>query len=71
MQILTLREVASELRLSKETTAKLLRQGRLPGIRVGERWRVLPEALNNFLWTGGNSGGSSGTAAAGGTETAA
>lgn len=56
MQILTLREAARELRLSKETTAKLLRQGRLPGVRVGERWRVLPEALNDFLRSGGNGG---------------
>ena len=63
MQILTLREAARELRLSKETTAKLLRQGRLPGVRVGERWRVLPEALNEFLLRGGDGG-----KATGGTE---
>jgi excisionase family DNA binding protein len=55
MKILTLGETARKLRLSRPTTSKLLRQGQIPGVRVGHQWRVNAAAIE--LMVGGGGGG--------------
>jgi excisionase family DNA binding protein len=47
--IMTPEEVADYLRLNRETVYRNLRQGRLPGIKVGAQWRVSRSALDNAL----------------------
>ena len=50
--VLTVSEVAEQLRLSPNTVKKLLNQGRLRGIRTGTyggKWRVSQSALDEFI----------------------
>ncbi len=42
--------VAKRLNLSRDSVARLFREGRLPGaIRVGGRWRLPEDELNLYL----------------------
>lgn len=43
--LLTVDDVAADLRLSTRTVYELLRTGGLPGFRLGNRWRVEPAEL--------------------------
>lgn len=50
--VLTVPEVAEELRLSANTGKRLLRRGQLKGVRIGPyggTWRVSPSAIEDFL----------------------
>lgn len=49
--MMTLREVAKELRVSEWTVRKWLKQGRLPGYRLGTKagWRIKEKDLEEFL----------------------
>ena len=46
--ILTVKEVAAYLKLSVITVYKLLKEGNLPGFKVGSSWRVNKEDLLNM-----------------------
>lgn len=48
-ELLTLPEVASRLRVHERTVYKLLRQGILPGRKVGRTWRVPKQRLEEWL----------------------
>lgn len=50
--LLTPEEVAEHLHLTPYTIYVWLRSGRLPGIKLGHRWRVKPEDLDEFLARG-------------------
>ncbi len=39
-QLLTVEEAAAHLRLNPQTVYRLLRAGKLPGVKVGRQWRV-------------------------------
>lgn len=61
--VLTVNEVAEQLRLSPDTVKKLLNQGRLKGIRTGTyggKWRVSQSALEAFINGAPESGSVSG-----------
>ena len=45
-QIFTIRELSDHLRVHPTTIYRLLRQGRLPGFRVGSNWRFSREAIS-------------------------
>ena len=50
--VLTIPEVAEQLRLSSDTVRKLLHEGRLKGIRSGRyggKWRISQRAIDEFL----------------------
>jgi len=47
--VLTPDEVAKALGLSRRTVITWLESGRLPGIKVGNRWRVKEEDLDKFI----------------------
>ena len=50
--VLTVPEVAEELRLSANTVKRLLRRGQLKGVRTGPyggTWRVSQSAIEDFL----------------------
>jgi len=47
-QIFTIKELSEHLRVHPTTIYRLLRQGRLPGFRVGSNWRFSREAIE--LW---------------------
>jgi excisionase family DNA binding protein len=53
-RLLTVADIAERLRLNPETVRRWLRDGRLRGIRLGERragWRVSERDLAAFLST--------------------
>lgn len=47
--VLTVDEVASILRVPRETVTDELNKGNIPGFKVGTEWRILQEKLFNFM----------------------
>ena len=50
---LTPEEAAAYLRLNAQTVYRLLRDGQLPGVKVGRQWRIRRAALEQYLDGGG------------------
>jgi excisionase family DNA binding protein len=48
-EILTVHEAAAYAKIAPKTLRQWLRQGQLPGLRVGSQWRVEKRALLRFL----------------------
>jgi excisionase family DNA binding protein len=46
---LTVREVASTLRVSNMTVYRLINGGELPAVRVGKSFRLLEDDVNRYL----------------------
>jgi len=46
------KEVAGLLKLHPTTVRRLLRERKVPGIKVGKRWRVRAEDLSKFIKEG-------------------
>jgi len=53
--ILTPKQAALYLKISKPTMYKLLRQRKIPARRLGKQWRISRAALDKFL-AGGEEG---------------
>lgn len=51
MELLTVEEVAATLKLSPYTIRRLLKEGKLPGVKVGggQQWRVRKSDLDAYL----------------------
>lgn len=49
MTLLTPQETAERLRVPLKTVTNWLRQGRLPGIKLGHLWRIPEDRLEEFL----------------------
>jgi excisionase family DNA binding protein len=47
-QVMTVREVADYLRVHQSTVYRLLKNGQLPGFRVGSDWRFNSEAIDQW-----------------------
>ena len=47
--ILTIRDVAEYLRMSEATVYRLVRDGRLPVVRIGKTWRFRKDLLDDWL----------------------
>ena len=47
--IMTIDALAEYLKISRSTLYKLVQEGRLPGQKVGKRWRFHKEAINEWL----------------------
>jgi excisionase family DNA binding protein len=47
--LLTIAEVAAYLKLSRRTTWRWCKSGRLPAFKVGHQWRVPQQALEDFV----------------------
>ena len=48
-KILTLKEVAAYLKLTKKTAYRLAAEGRLPGFKVGGSWRFKKEDVLQWI----------------------
>ncbi|MBI5443872.1 MAG: helix-turn-helix domain-containing protein [Deltaproteobacteria bacterium] len=51
LRVLTVEETAAVLKVKPATVRKLLREGQLPGKRIGKSWRILEEELRQWLAT--------------------
>jgi excisionase family DNA binding protein len=51
-EVLTPKDVASELKLHERTVVRYLTEGKLPGVKVGSVWRISRARLEHFLLTG-------------------
>ena len=49
LQVLTVREAARVLRISRNSCYEAIRKGELPAIRLGRRWLVPLSALRRML----------------------
>ncbi len=49
MKLYTSKEVASILKMNEQVIAIYLREGKLRGFRVGRRWRIEEEDLQDFI----------------------
>lgn len=47
--IMTIDGLAGYLKISKSTLYKLVQDGKLPGQKVGKRWRFHKEAIDEWL----------------------
>lgn len=47
--IMTIEALAEYLKISQSTLYKLVRDGKLPGQKVGKRWRFHREAIDEWL----------------------
>jgi excisionase family DNA binding protein len=51
-EILTIGELSAHLRVHPTTIYRLLREGRIPGFRVGSAWRFSRSAIENWERSG-------------------
>ena len=48
-KILTVPQAAAQLQVSERTIYEWLRDGKIPGRKIGKVWRMSAEVLNDFL----------------------
>ena len=48
-EILTVRDVAEQLKLHPSTAYKLIRAGEIPAFRLGFEWRIRQDVLNKWI----------------------
>lgn len=48
-RILTVSQAAEHLQVSERTVYEWLRDGKLPGRKIGKVWRMSADAINDFL----------------------
>ena len=51
-EILTIDELAAYLKISKSTLYKLAVNGKLPGQKIGKRWRFHKDAIDTWVTHG-------------------
>ena len=51
-KIMTIEELAEYLKISRSTLYKLLQDGKLPGQKVGKRWRFHQDAIDEWIKSG-------------------
>lgn len=49
IEILTVKELASILKTTRQQVRKMLRNGEIPAVKVGREWRIPQEYLNEFI----------------------
>ena len=48
-QLLSVDEVARHLKVNPTTVYRLVRQGQIPGFKVGDQWRFSQEMLDSWM----------------------
>jgi excisionase family DNA binding protein len=51
-RVLTIEELSDYLHISKSTLYKLVKEGKVPGQKIGRHWRFSKEALDKWLEQG-------------------
>lgn len=52
--LLTIEELAAQLKLSRETIYKMAQKGQIPAIKIGSQWRFDSEEIEIWLKTKSN-----------------
>ena len=47
--VLTIDELAADLKISKSTLYKLVREGKIPSQKIGKHWRFIKGAIDQWL----------------------
>ena len=61
--LMTVKEVATMLRVSPQTLYKMLEQRNIPAVKIGNQWRFDPDQIRDWIREQGlaqNAGGSNG-----------
>ena len=58
IRIYTVQDVALALKCTARCVYNYLRSGKIPGQKIGGRWRILEDDLREFISTGAIGGGS-------------
>ncbi len=53
-QIMTTKEMAKYLKLHQITICKLSKEGKIPSVRIGSRWRFDKEVIDRWIAEGQN-----------------
>ena len=48
-EVLTVKEVASLLKTSRQQIRRMIQAGELPAVKVGREWRILRESISSLL----------------------
>ncbi len=48
-KLMTIKEVADYLRLSKVTVYKMTRQGKIPALKIGKQWRYNKSEIDSWV----------------------
>ncbi len=56
-RLMTIKDVADYLRLSKVTVYKMTRQGKIPASKIGKQWRYNKSEIDSWLKQKSNSKG--------------
>ena len=48
-EIMTLKDLAEYLRMNERTVAKLVQEGKVPGLKVASQWRFSREAIDSWF----------------------
>lgn len=48
-EVMSIGELAEYLKISRSTLYKLVQEGRLPGQKLGKRWRFHKKAIDDWL----------------------
>jgi len=51
-EIMTTQEVAKYLKLHEITICKLVKEGKIPGVRIGRVWRFDKETIDKWISSG-------------------
>lgn len=54
-KLMTIKEVADYLRLSKVTVYKMTRQGKIPALKIGKQWRYNKSEIDSWVKQKSNS----------------
>jgi len=54
-RLMTIKEVADYLRLSKVTVYKMTRQGKIPASKIGKQWRYSKSEIDSWVKQKSNS----------------
>ncbi len=54
-RLMTIKEVADYLRLSKVTVYKMTRQGKIPALKIGKQWRYNKSEIDSWVQQKSNS----------------
>lgn len=55
MELLTVKEVAQILRISRQAVHKAIKAGRIKAVKVGRLYRINKKWFKNYLESGGDS----------------